>query len=124
MPTLNKEKPMQSSAVLAAAVLAGSTLAGPSAALAGEASIVWSRSKCEMILVEKPGGEFGVVLKLSEGRTEIGDRLDGDFESIHQIRNVKNLESGEEIMMRGVRYSSSRKYVLEVMPKWCKAPKE
>jgi hypothetical protein len=26
--------------------------------------------------------------------------------------------------MRGVRYSTSRKYVLQSMPKWCKAPKE
>jgi hypothetical protein len=25
---------------------------------------------------------------------------------------------------RGVRYSTSRKYVLQVMPKWCKAPRE
>jgi hypothetical protein len=99
-------------------------LAGPSAARAGEASILWSRSKCEMILVQKPDGEFGVVLQLSDGRVEIGDRLEGDFDSINQIRNIKNLDSGEEIMMRGVRYSSSRKYVLEVMPKWCKAPKE
>ena len=37
---------------------------------------------------------------------------------------MKNLTSGEEIMMRGVRYSSKRSYVLQVMPKWCKAPKE
>jgi hypothetical protein len=124
MPALNEENPMQSSSAIVAATLAGSVLASPSAALAGEASIVWSRSKCEMILVEKPSGEFGVVLKLSDGRTEVGDRLEGDFDSINQIRNIKNLESGEEIMMRGVRYSSSRKYVLEVMPKWCKAPKE
>jgi hypothetical protein len=37
---------------------------------------------------------------------------------------MRNRTSGEDIMMRGVRYSSSRKYVLQAMPKWCKAPKE
>ena len=93
-------------------------------AVAGEATVLWARSGCEMALVEKPGGEFGVVLRLSEGRVEIGDRLEGDFDSINAIRRMKNAESGEDIMMRGVRYSSSRKYVLQVMPKWCKAPKE
>ena len=94
------------------------------AAHAGEASVVWSRPGCEFALVEKAGPEYGVILRLSEGRVEPGDTLEGDFESINQIRKMKNLESGDEIMMRGVRYSTSRKYVLEVMPKWCKAPKE
>ena len=37
---------------------------------------------------------------------------------------MKNLASGEDVMMRGVRYSTSRNDVLQVMPKWCKAPKE
>jgi hypothetical protein len=108
----------------ASLLLAGVLVATSFAAQAGEATIVWSRAKCEMVLVEKPEGEFGVVLQLSDGRVEIGDRLEGDFESINQIRNIKNLASGEEIMMRGVRYSTSRKYVLQSMPKWCKAPKE
>lgn len=93
-------------------------------AYAGEAKILWSRAGCEMILVEKPDGQVGVVLQLSDGRAQIGDELDGDFDHIDQIRPVKNRASGEEIMMRGVRYSTSRKYVLQVMPKWCKAPKE
>ena len=77
-----------------------------------------------MALVEKPGNEFGVILRLTDNRLEPGDKLDGDFESINAIRPMKNLASGEDIMMRGVRYSTSRKYVLQVMPKWCKAPKE
>jgi len=115
---------MQHSSSLVAAVLAGTVLTASAVAQAGEATIVWSAARCEMVLVEKPGGEFGVVLQLSDGRRSIGDRLDGDFDSINQIRNIKNLDSGEEIMMRGVRYSTSRKYVLQVMPKWCKAPKE
>lgn len=110
--------------VAAASLLAGTLLSTPLAAQAGQATIVWSRAKCEMILVEKPEGEFGVVLRLSDGRVNIGDRLEGDFDSTNQIRNIKNLDSDEEIMMRGVRYSTSRKYVLQVMPKWCKAPKE
>jgi hypothetical protein len=64
------------------------------------------------------------VLRLSEGRADIGDELEGDFESVNAIRQIRNRATGEDIMMRGVRYSSSRKYVLQVMPKWCKAPKE
>ena len=77
-----------------------------------------------MALMEKPGPEYGVVLRLSDGRVEPGDKFEGDFSSIDQIRKVRNIATGDEIMMRGVRYSSSRKYVLQVMPRWCKAPKE
>jgi hypothetical protein len=109
---------------LDALVLALSAFAPIEVAQAGEAKILWSREGCEMILVEKPDGELGVVLQLSTGRAQIGDELEGDFDSINSIRKIINRASGEEIMMRGVRYSSSRKYVLQVMPKWCKAPKE
>jgi hypothetical protein len=107
-----------------AACLAAALTAPAGAACAGEATVLWAREGCEMVLFEKPGPEYGTVLRLSEGRVEIGDRFEGDFESIDQIRKMKNLASGDEIMMRGVRYSSKRKYVLEVMPKWCKGPKE
>ena len=112
---------MHSRAALAIFALA-SLAAGHAAA--GEATVLWAREGCELALVEKPGPEFGVILKLSDGRVEPGDKFEGDFDSINQIRKMKNLGSGDEIMMRGVRYSSSRKYVLQVMPKWCKAPKE
>ena len=92
------------------------------------ASVLRHLEKAEAIVavaaVEKPGGEFGTILRLTDNRLEIGDKLEGDFESINAIRPMKNLASGEDIMMRGVRYSTSRKYVLQVMPKWCKAPKE
>ncbi len=94
------------------------------AVLAGEATVIWASDRCEIVLVEKPGPEYGTVLRLGEGKIEIGDKFEGDFDSIDQIRKMKNLTSGEEIMMRGVRYSSKRSYVLQVMPKWCKAPKE
>jgi hypothetical protein len=97
---------------------------GSGFAAAGEATVLWSRDGCEMALMEKPGPEYGVVLRLSDGRVEPGDKFEGDFSSIDQIRKVKNIATGDEIMMRGVRYSSSRKYVLQVMPRWCKAPKE
>ena len=107
-----------------AGFLAAVLTAAPGVALAGEATVLWSREGCELALVEKPGPEYGVILRLSDGRVEPGDRFEGDFDSINQIRKMKSLESGEEIMMRGVRYSTSRKYVLGVMPKWCKAPKE
>jgi hypothetical protein len=111
--------------LIAAVALGSAILAVPTGAQAGEAVVVWSRQSCEMALIEKPpGGHFGVILRLTENRLEIGDKLEGDFESIDAIRQMKNLESGEDIMMRGVRYSTSRKYVLQVMPKWCKAPKE
>jgi hypothetical protein len=106
------------------AALLCAALAATGNASADEATVLWSRQGCELALIEKPGGEFGVILRLSEGRVEPGDKLEGEFESINQIRKMKNLDSGDEIMMRGVRYSTSRKRVLEVMPKWCKAPKD
>jgi hypothetical protein len=114
----------RSIACYAAAALAGAALATSYAAQAADAVVVWSRQSCEMALVEKPSGEFGVILRLTDNSLEVGDELQGDFESINAIRNMKNLRSEEDIMMRGVRYSTSRKYVLKVMPKWCKAPKE
>lgn len=91
---------------------------------AEEVDVLWSDPKCEMILVEKADGEFGTVLRLSEGRIGIGDRLEGDFAHIDQIRKVRNVATGEDLMVRGVRYSSSRKWVLRVLPKWCKGPTE
>ncbi len=107
-----------------AALAAGAVLASSLAAQAADAVVVWSKPGCEMALVEKPSGEFGVILRLNDNPLEVGDALEGDFESINAIRPMKNLASGDDIMMRGVRYSTSRKYVLQVMPKWCKAPKE
>ena len=107
-----------------ALVLSAVAALASGAAVAGEATVLWSRAGCELALVEKPGPEYGVVLRLSEGQVEPGDKLEGDFDSIDQIRKMKNLASGDEIMMRGVRYSTKRAYVLQVMPKWCKAPKE
>src|SRR5262245_26278897 len=109
--------------LIAAVLLASATFAVAAVAHAGEAVVAWSRQGCEMALVET-GGHFGVILRLTDNRLDIGDKLDGDFESIDNIRNAKNLTSGEDVMIRGVRYSTSRKYVLQVMPKWCKAPKE
>ena len=35
-----------------------------------------------MALMEKPGPEYGVVLRLSDGRVEPGDKFEGDFSSI------------------------------------------
>jgi hypothetical protein len=107
-------------ALLAAALLAG--VCG--AAHAAEATVLWSQDGCEFALVQKPDKEYGVIYRMSEGRVQEGDKLEGDFESINQIRKMKNLDSGEEIMMRGVRYSTSKKNVLQIMPRWCKIPKE
>jgi hypothetical protein len=109
---------------LKAGFLAIGLAAAGGVALAGEATVLWAKEGCELALIEKPGPEYGVIYRLSDGRVEPGDKLEGEFESINQIRKMKNVESGDEIMMRGVRYSTSRKYVLQVMPKWCKAPKE
>lgn len=91
---------------------------------AEEVAVLWADPKCEMILVEKADGEFGTVLRLSEGRIGIGDKLEGDFAHIDQIRKVRNIATDEDLMVRGVRYSSSRKWVLRVLPKWCKGPTE
>ena len=114
----------RSIACYTAAALAAAALAASFTAQAADAVVVWSKQSCEMALVEKPSGEFGVILRLTDNHLKVGDELEGDFESINAIRKMKNLRSGEDIMMRGVRYSTSRKYVLKVMPKWCKAPKE
>jgi hypothetical protein len=110
--------------IMRAGLLAAGLTAVAGVALAGEATVLWAKEGCELALVEKAGPEYGVIYRLSDGRVEPGDKLEGEFDSINQIRKMKNLESGDEIMMRGVRYSTSRKYVLQVMPKWCKAPKE
>jgi len=91
---------------------------------AEEVAVLWADSKCEMILVQKTDGEFGTVLRLNDNPIDIGDKLEGDFAFIDQIRKVKNVTRGEEIMVRGVRYSTSRKWVLKVLPKWCKGPTE
>jgi len=91
---------------------------------AEEVEVLWADPKCEMIFVKKSDGEFGTVLRLNENLIEAGDRLEGDFAFIDQIRKVKNLTRGDEVMVRGVRYSSSRKWVLRVLPKWCKGPTE
>ena len=91
---------------------------------AEEVEVLWADAKCEMILVKKSDGEFGTVLRLNENLIEAGDRLEGDFAHIDQIRKVKNVTRNEEIMVRGVRYSTSRKWVLRVLPKWCKGPTE
>jgi len=91
---------------------------------AEEVSVLWADPKCEMILVQKTDGEFGTVLRFNDTPIEIGDKLEGDFAFIDQIRKVKNVTRAEEIMVRGVRYSTSRKWVLKVLPKWCKGPTE
>jgi len=91
---------------------------------AEEVEVLWADPKCEMIFVQKTDGEFGTVLRLNDNLIEAGDRLEGDFAFVDQIRKVKNVTRGEEIMVRGVRYSTSRKWVLKVLPKWCKGPTE
>ncbi|MCC7546514.1 MAG: hypothetical protein IT532_01990 [Burkholderiales bacterium] len=91
---------------------------------AEEIEVLWADPKCEMFLMQKQDGEFGTVLRLTVHPIRIGDRIEGDFAHIDQIRKVKNLDTGDDIMVRGVRYSTSRKWVLRVLPKWCKGPTE
>ena len=91
---------------------------------AEEVTVLWADPQCEMIFVQKTDGEFGTVLRLNDNPIDIGDKLEGDFAFIDQIRKVKNVTRGEEIMVRGVRYSTSRKWVLKVLPKRCKGPTE
>lgn len=111
--------------VLARVSLLGTALLACALPLrAEEVSVLWADPKCEMILVQKSDGEFGTVLRLNDNPIDIGDRLEGDFAFVDQIRKVKNVTRGEEIMVRGVRYSTSRKWVLKVLPKWCKGPTE
>ena len=85
-----------------------------SVAYAGPATIT-----CNIATVQKPD-EFGLVSLFSPNAVSIGDKVDGDFDSIKYMRKARNETTGKDIMVRGVRYSTSRRIVESEIPPECK----
>ena len=90
-----------------------------SVAYAGPATIVGLNVTCNIATVQKPD-EFGLVSLFSPNAVSIGDKIDGDFDSIKYMRKAHNETTGKDIMIRGVRYSTSRRIVESEIPPECK----
>ena len=90
-----------------------------SVAYAGPATIVGLNVTCNIATVQKPD-EFGLVTLFSPNAVSIGDKIDGDFDSIKYMRKARNETTGKDIMVRGVRYSTSRRIVESEIPPECK----
>ena len=86
---------------------------------AGPATVVGLNLSCNLATVQKPD-EFGLVTLFSPNAVSIGDKVEGDFDSIKYMRKARNETTGKDIMIRGVRYSSSRRIVESEIPPECK----
>ena len=109
---------MQNNKLLFIAV-AGISALSLSVAQAGPATVVGLNVTCNLATVQKPD-EFGLVTLFSPNAVSIGDKVDGDFDSIKYLRKARNETTGQDIMIRGVRYSTSRKIVESEIPPECK----
>lgn len=89
------------------------------AAQAGPATVVALNVTCNLATVQKPD-EFGLVTLFSPNAVSIGDKVEGDFDSIKYLRKAYNETTGKDIMIRGVRYSTSRRIVESEIPPECK----
>jgi hypothetical protein len=95
---------------------------GVSTSQAGPGTIVGLNVTCNLATVQKPD-EFGLVTLFSPNAVSIGDKVEGDFDSIKYMRKARNETTGKDIMIRGVRYSTSRRIVeLEIPPECKEAP--
>lgn len=103
------------------AVVAGLSLLASGSVLAVEAKVLAINPDCELAVVQKTG-EYGLVTVFTHNAISIGDVLNGDFESIKYMRKARNENTGKDIMIRGVRYSSSRRIVESEIPPECKFP--
>jgi hypothetical protein len=101
---------------IAMAVLSALSLSN---AFAGPATVVGLNVACNIMTIQKPD-EFGLVSLFSPNAVSIGDKVEGDFESIKYMRKAVNETTGKDIMIRGVRYSTSRKIVESEIPPECK----
>jgi hypothetical protein len=99
--------------------VAGLSALGVSVAQAGPATVVGLNVTCNLATVQKPD-EFGLVTLFSPNAVSIGDKVEGDFDSIKYLRKARNETTGQDIMIRGVRYSTSRKIVESEIPSECK----
>jgi hypothetical protein len=86
---------------------------------AGPATVVGLNLSCNLMTIQKPD-EFGLVTLFAPNAVSIGDKVEGDFESIKYLRKARNETTGQDIMIRGVRYSTSRKIVESEIPPECK----
>ncbi len=98
---------------------AGLSALSGSIAQAGPATVVGLNVACNLATVQKPD-EFGLVTLFSPNAVSIGDKVEGDFDSIKYMRKARNETTGQDIMIRGVRYSTSRKIVESEIPSECK----
>ena len=90
-----------------------------SIAYAGPATIVGLNVTCNIATVQK-SDEFGLVSLFSPNAVSIGDKVEGDFDSLKYMRKARNETTGKDIMIRGVRYSTSRRIVESEIPPECK----
>ena len=88
------------------------------AVFAGQAIVVSVNEKCNLAIVKKPD-EYGLVTLFTPNAAAVDDVVDGDFDSIKYMRKAQNITSGKDIMIRGVRYSTSRKILESEIPKEC-----
>ena len=88
--------------------LAGLSFLAISTVQAGPATVLAVNGECELAVVQKPD-EFGLVTVFTPNAVSVGDVLDGDFESIKYIRKARNQTTGKDVMIRGIRYSTSRR---------------
>ncbi len=89
-----------------------------STAQAGQATVVAVNAKCNLAVVQK-SDEYGLVTLFSVNAASPGDVFEGDFDSIKYMRKARNETTGKDIMIRGVRYSTSRKIVESEISKEC-----
>lgn len=88
-------------------------------AQAGPATVVTVNEPCAFMLVQKPD-EFGLVTLFAPNAVSIGDKLEGDFDSVKYIRKARNETTGKDVMIRGMRYSTSRRILEGEIPAECK----
>ena len=91
---------------------------GMSVAAAGQATVMSVNEKCNLAIVKKPD-EYGLITLFSPGAAMANDVVEGDFDSIKYMRRAQNVTTGKDIMIRGVRYSTSRKILESEIPKEC-----
>jgi hypothetical protein len=99
--------------------MAGLSFLAISAVQAGPATVLAANGECELAIVQKPD-EFGLVTVFTPNAVSVGDVLDGDFESIKYIRKARNQTTGKDVMIRGIRYSTSRRILEGEVPPECK----
>ena len=90
-----------------------------SVAYADPATIVGLNVTCNIATVQKLD-EFGLITLFSPNAVSIGDKIEGDFDSLKYMRKARNETTGKDIMIRGVRYSTSRRIVESEIPPECK----